>query len=231
MTPHIQRIDFSAQSPGIAKHYGDLYAILIDNAFSAEECEALIKLASDTGPWTPAGMSAQSVEQTVHKEFRYSERILRVDDDAANRIYDVLHPLLNDIHEITPFGRWSCITGKKEHKERPTWHLVGVNPRLSFLRYGPGHYFKPHCDGLLDLLDGKQKSFVTIHLYLNDDGVAGGATRFWTPDKKEYLDVEPKLGRVLVFQQRMLVHSGEEVISGVKYTMRSELMFEQSESN
>lgn len=103
-----------------------------------------------------------------------------------------------------------------------------INPRLSFLRYGPGHYFKPHCDGLVDIMDGQQKSFVTLHLYLNDgDGLAGGATRFWTPDKKEHVDVEPKLGRVLVFQQRMLIHSGEEVTGGVKYTMRSDFLYEK----
>lgn len=158
-----------------------------------------------------------------------------------------------------------------------------VNPRLSFLRYTPGNYFKPHCDGLIDLNDGAQKSFVTLHLYLTDPttdptpqdsqlleqpstepaeaGVydlprlpvshvdttpenptsglpgaadtparsaclSGGATRFWTPDKKHFLDVEPKVGRVLVFQQRMLIHSGEEVTDGVKYTMRSDLLFE-----
>jgi hypothetical protein len=102
-----------------------------------------------------------------------------------------------------------------------------VNARLSFLRYGPGHYFKPHCDGLVDVMDSQQKSFVTLHLYLNDgDSLAGGATRFWTPNKKEYIDVEPKLGRVLVFQQRKLIHSGEEVTGGVKYTMRSDFMYE-----
>ena len=77
-------------------------------------------------------------------------------------------------------------------------------------------------------MDGQQKSFVTLHLYLNDgDGLAGGATRFWTPDKKEHVDVEPKLGRVLVFQQRMLIHSGEEVTGGVKYTMRSDFLYEK----
>jgi len=109
-----------------------------------------------------------------------------------------------------------------------------VNPRLSFLRYGPGHYFKPHCDGLCDLsVNGvQQKSFVTVHLYFNDagsDALEGGATRFWTPDKKHWLDVHPKIGRALVFQQRMLIHSGEEVTKGVKYTMRSDFMFEQVE--
>jgi predicted 2-oxoglutarate/Fe(II)-dependent dioxygenase YbiX len=104
-----------------------------------------------------------------------------------------------------------------------------MNRRLSFLRYGPGHYFKPHCDGLVDVPNNgiEQKSFVTLHLYLNDDGLQGGATRFWTPDKKHWLDVHPKAGRVLIFQQRMLVHSGEGVTKGVKYTMRSDLLFEQ----
>jgi hypothetical protein len=65
-----------------------------------------------------------------------------------------------------------------------------------------------------------------LHIYLNDV-TSGGATRFWTPDKKHFIDVEPKIGRVLVFQQRMLVHSGEEVTEGIKYTMRSDFMFEQ----
>lgn len=72
-----------------------------------------------------------------------------------------------------------------------------------------------------------QKSFVTLHLYLNDKDLEGGATRFWTPDKKNFLDVEPRVGRVLIFQQRMLVHSGEAVIKGIKQTMRSDFMFEQ----
>lgn len=133
--------------------------------------------------------------------------------------------------------------------------IIRLNPRLSFLRYGPGHYFKPHCDGLNDLLHANgavNKSFVTLHLYLNgndtifgsteddirpkfiklleDDPelpLEGGATRFWTPDKKNFLDVTPRVGRVLVFQQRMLVHSGEEVTEGVKYTMRGDFMYQE----
>jgi 2OG-Fe(II) oxygenase superfamily len=104
-----------------------------------------------------------------------------------------------------------------------------VKSDLSCLRYGPGNYFKQHCDGLNDVsIDGVEyKSFVTLHIYLNDDGLEGGATRFWTPDKKHWLDVHPKLGRVLIFQQRMLIHSGEEVTKGLKYTMRGDILFKQ----
>lgn len=121
----------------------------------------------------------------------------------------------------------SCLADK-------AWLGAGrLNPRLRFLRYGPGQYFKPHCDGRYDetASDPPQKSFLTIHLYLNDGGgdggLQGGATRFWTPDKKHWLDVHPQAGRVLVFQQRMLVHSGEPVTGGVKVTMRTDCMFEK----
>jgi predicted 2-oxoglutarate/Fe(II)-dependent dioxygenase YbiX len=103
-----------------------------------------------------------------------------------------------------------------------------LNPMLRFLKYGDGEYFKPHCDGLYGDKENQTKSFLTVHLYLNDgNGLEGGATRFWTPDKKEWLDVEPKMGRILVFQQRMLVHSGERVTGGIKVTMRTDVMFER----
>ncbi|PFH51238.1 hypothetical protein AMATHDRAFT_59535 [Amanita thiersii Skay4041] len=228
MAPTVQRIDFSTQSSGLVKNYHDFYALIIDNVFSPQDCTSFIDLANTSGIWSPAGLSAGEQTQTVHTEFRNSERIIVINEDKASMIYDRLRPLVDDIHIITPTGPWSSITGKRGRKQGPTWKLVNVNPRLSFLRYGPGHYFKPHCDGLTELNNGQQQSFVTLFVYLNDDAVLnGGATRFWTPDKKEYLDVEPKLGRVLVFQQRMLVHSGEEVKGGMKYTMRSDFMFEQ----
>lgn len=35
----------------------------------------------------------------------------------------------------------------------------------------------------------------------------------------------PKYGRVLLFQHRFLLHSGDDVVSGTKYTMRTDIMF------
>ncbi|KAJ2930910.1 hypothetical protein H1R20_g6174, partial [Candolleomyces eurysporus] len=219
-------IDFASTS--LAANYTSFYAKIVDDVFTEEECTELIKLAS-TAPheWKPAGLSTTGPTQTVHTDFRNSDRALVFDDRVAAKIYERLRPLVPEIHEISPTGEWSLITGKAGRKQGPTWKLV------SFLRYGPGHYFKPHCDGLVELEEENQKAFVTLHMYLNDrdeNGVKleGGSTRFWTPNKKHFLDVEPKIGRVLVFQQRMLVHSGEEVLAGMKYTMRSDFMFEQT---
>ena len=43
------------------------------------------------------------------------------------------------------------------------------------------------------------------------------------------LDVDPKVGRVLIFQQRDLLHSGADVTNGVKLTLRTDLMYARVE--
>ena len=89
-----------------------------------------------------------------------------------------------------------------------------------------------HCDGTYETPSGDQRSFYTLHLYLNDSiasggDVKGGATTFHSVDRSCRLDVNPKMGRVLIFQHAHLVHSGDEVQAGIKYTMRSDLMYER----
>ena len=81
--------------------------------------------------------------------------------------------------------------------------------------------------------DKKERSYFTLHLYLNDkesdsEGKAlkGGATRFHGYNMQELVDVEPKIGRVLIFQHRDLLHSGDEVVQGTKLTMRTDIMYE-----
>ena len=101
--------------------------------------------------------------------------------------------------------------------------VYSLNERLSFLRYESGHYFRPHCDGQLRLPDGRCAR-VTLQIYLGGGEVEGGATRIIGKDDR-YVDIEPKRGRVLIFQQRDLYHSGEDVTKGVKYALRSDFMF------
>ena len=52
------------------------------------------------------------------------------------------------------------------------------------------------------------------------DVLVGGATTFHSYDMLRKLDVLPRAGRVLLFQHRDLLHSGDDVVQGVKYTMR-----------
>ena len=93
-------------------------------------------------------------------------------------------------------------------------------------------------------MDG-ERSFSTLHLYLNDSVQAlrelsaagkvgekssdvtceGGATTFHSVDNTRKLDVDPLAGRVLIFQHRRLLHSGAEVTKGFKFTMRTDVMY------
>lgn len=82
--------------------------------------------------------------------------------------------------------------------------------------------------------DMKERSFYTLHLYLNepDDNapegrLAGGATTFHSDDMETRMDVMPKTGRVLIFQHRGLLHSGDDVTAGIKMTLRTDLMFKR----
>ena len=88
-----------------------------------------------------------------------------------------------------------------------------------------------HLDGTYRTKEGKI-SFFTLHLYLNepdeDSLLEGGATTFHAMDwSGRHLDVSPKAGRVLLFQQKGLLHSGADVTRGTKFTMRTDVMYKK----
>lgn len=60
------------------------------------------------------------------------------------------------------------------------------------------------------------------------DRLLGGATSFTDGyESKDAVRVFPKAGSVLIFQQRNMVHGGDDVFRGVKYTMRTDVMYER----
>ena len=76
---------------------------------------------------------------------------------------------------------------------------------------------------------------MTLHLYLNESDPAapegkleGGATTFHSDDERRDYNVFPKIGRVLVFQHRGLLHSGADVTAGIKLTLRTDLMYRRT---
>jgi hypothetical protein len=84
--------------------------------------------------------------------------------------------------------------------------------------------------------DKRERTYFTLHLYLNDTDnqpgngpLEGGATTFFGQNFKSRMDVAPKMGSILIFQQRFLIHAGDDVVRGMKMTMRTELMYEKSD--
>ncbi|NJO01288.1 MAG: oxidoreductase, 2OG-Fe(II) oxygenase [Bacteroidia bacterium] len=94
--------------------------------------------------------------------------------------------------------------------------LVGLNERFRFYRYQPGHRFKGHQDGRF-IRNEVEASYFTFMIYLNE-GFKGGETTFLQHT------IKPQQGMALVFLHK-LFHEGSEVIKGVKYVLRSDVMY------
>ena len=234
----LHRLDFT--SIGLSEYATPTprLALIIDNLFSVSDCASILKQAEDSQEWDLTQIYGSQNFKTLPAEpHRSSGRILLYSKELADSVFNRIRPYLRDFNiETLPS------TKLKQKFPGKTVSLRGFNERLSFLRYGPGQYFKEHCDGICVVTreeDGKKEiSYFTLQLYLGrDDGstdqVEGGATRFWGKDKGEgegegqraYFDVEPKVGRVLIFEQQGLLHSGEEITKGLKYSMRADIMY------
>jgi prolyl 4-hydroxylase len=97
--------------------------------------------------------------------------------------------------------------------------LIGLNPRLRMYRYREGQRFAPHMDHWYQPND-HQITLHTVLVYFNQD-FEGGETRFC-----EQLDatVVPEAGTVAIFQHKIR-HEGCPVTKGVKYAMRSDVLY------
>lgn len=96
----------------------------------------------------------------------------------------------------------------------------GLPKDLRFYRYVPGQRFKMHKDG--PWTEGGLTSQLTLLVYLND-GFAGGDTGF------RDFRVAPKQGDALFFIHDTW-HEGAAVESGVKYVLRSDVLYRSPQS-
>jgi prolyl 4-hydroxylase len=99
------------------------------------------------------------------------------------------------------------------------WRAYGLNERFRVYRYKPGQRFKPHFDGHFARDPDRDESALTLIVYLNDDFV-GGETAFLDYE----VTVKPTAGTGLFFFHPVL-HEGREVESGVKYALRTDVMY------
>lgn len=266
-------IDFKKEG---LPEYADAFAMAIDDLVTPEECTALLNAAEShsEGKWEEAMITLGNGEQRMVLDTRNCGRILFDNVELASRIRDRIVPHLPQ--DIVTLKNEPGILGRGAVRRKEAWQLTRLNERLRFLKYTSGMYFRQHCDGSYVTEDGKETSFLTLHLYLNGDPtvstdeatakwekggreearanqgqataattiettgesevteeqvdsleLVGGATRFYSWREDKYFDFPPKLGSCIIFQHRNLVHSGEDVIQGTKYTMRTDIMYER----
>jgi len=108
------------------------------------------------------------------------------------------------------------------------WQSCGLNECWRLSKYHPGDRFQTHCDTCFQRTYD-ETSMLTVNIYLND-GFAGGSTRFYLGEtrSKAAVAVEPEAGMCLLFRQppeKCYRHDGEELKSGLKYLLRSDVMY------
>ncbi len=168
----------------------------IPHVMSPSECTAAIARIEQLGPAVAPVSTARGF--VMMPDVRNNERVMFDDIDLAARLF-------TRIEQSLP--RQLC-----------GMHAVGANERFRCYRYQPGQQFAAHFDGCYER-NSQERSLLTLIVYLNDD-FEGGRTAFLDFG----LAAIPKAGTALVFQH-LLLHEGCVVHAGVKYAMRSDVMY------
>ncbi|MGB6020632.1 MAG: oxidoreductase [Sulfurimonadaceae bacterium] len=196
--------------------------------FTKDECEHFVKTTELLGYSEDASVS-------LPRSVRHNENLVWVADDTTHDIiWDRCKTLMDDNNNI--------FNGKKP---------LGLNKRFRIYKYAQGDFFRPHTDGAWpgsSVVDKKlitnayrdRYSQMTFLILLSDD-FTGGATEFYVdkndpskPAKRSedvmVVDVKTPRGGVLCFPHGThplhCLHSSEEILSGVKYIVRTDLLFE-----
>lgn len=194
------------------------------NVLSVDECQRLIDLTEALGYLPDAAVS-------LPREIRHNDNVVWVTDAKTDDIIwqRVAHFALQNLDIF-------------QHKQP-----VGLNARFRFYRYREGDYFRAHTDGAWPgsrVVDGQlitnaysdRYSLMTFLIFLNDD-FEGGTTRFQVAqaetesrDANLLVDVRVPKGGVLCFPHGLhplhCVHSSEPVRKGIKYIIRTDMLFE-----
>ncbi|MEO9864130.1 MAG: 2OG-Fe(II) oxygenase [Yoonia sp.] len=170
-------------------------------------CNRVIDRANAIG-FEPATITSEN-GTLITPEIRNNDRVIFDDVGFAEKIWLRVSP----------------------HFRKPFKSLVatGINERFRVYRYVAGQFFDWHQDGEFQRPDGSVSKF-TMMIYLND-GLDGGGTSFadvFSPHVFADFTINPAMGKALIFHHP-LSHRGDRIISGEKYVLRTDVMFQEVE--
>ncbi|MET3880381.1 prolyl 4-hydroxylase [Chitinophaga sp. OAE865] len=169
---------------------------IIKDFFSTEECAALIEKSEAIG-YEEATVDVGGGVQRMIKGVRNNERVLYKDQAYATFIWERLK-------NFAPEG--------KDNR-----NASGVNELFRFYKYSTGQRFKMHKDGSFER-NRFEASQYTFMIYLNE-AYTGGETIFASGEV-----IRPETGTALVFHHP-LRHEGSLLTAGVKYVLRTDIMY------
>lgn len=197
------------------------------NFMDQNECNSWIKFAEDVG------FESLCSPQTREYAQRQCGRISRNDWDMADKLYQRMKPMVDEI------ARQVLISNSDE-----TYSPLTCNGNLRLYRYNKNMSFGRHFDGSqrISKIEGAHTE-ITVLIYLST--CKGGATRFYLPTsskrsssgKKKSKDENsesfvPEAGSILfhIHGDRCLEHEADPVIDGVKYVLRTDIVYAPTQS-
>lgn len=179
---------------------------LIKHLLHPTECSQLINMAETYG----------FGKTNYAKNYRGNLRLITTDFTLAHAIWERIQQFIPPI----------------VYENGKQWTPIGLNEVWRLAKYHPGDQFKPHIDAFFQR-SPTEKSMFTVNIYLNDgeNDFTGGKTRFFNQKKNQVIDVEiqPLTGLCVLFRQPSsaeYLHDGEKVLSGIKYLLRSDVMYQ-----
>ena len=215
---NIRRIEIS-EVPGVFQ---------LSNVLSKSECQRLIGITESLEYLPDAAVS-------LPRSVRHNHNVTWVvDEKTCEIIWQRCASLMGDVKGI--------FSGKK---------ALGLNARFRFYRYQKGDFFKPHTDGawpgsrivdrqLVTNAYPDRWSQLSFLIFLSDQ-YEGGSTQFHLnkddaaqPSRQQgqaiTVNLRTAMGAALCFPHGMhplhCLHGSEEIVSGKKYIIRSDVLFE-----
>jgi len=177
----------------------------VRGAFSREEAETLVAKAETQG------FELQTSRGPAYGEAERHHYRLSFDDAGyASGLWQNLQ---------------SCLQALRVGGRAP----VGLNENIRIYKYTGGDVFGKHIDGSNQTTLGRTEYTLLVYLTGYGDGLEGGETVFYAGNgTKEVLRVVPNTGMALVHRhgRECLLHESLPVRSGVKYVLRSDVVFE-----
>jgi len=213
--------------------------LLLRNALTPSECAYLIEKMG-------GGMERVRYRQ----DYRRTDRSVFESPELANLLWKRVEPFTTGLSLVVDEDHSKQRLLSEEHGDCPSelrvpgyckegvWHPVGLNECLRFCKYNAGDFFRKHTDACFERSEDEQSLF-TCMFYLNGD-FEGGATRFLridgerdrsiesqfkvADDHEVLVSVQPEAGHCMLFFQPGLLHEGEELQTGMKYILRTDMM-------
>ncbi|PWA96215.1 2-oxoglutarate (2OG) and Fe(II)-dependent oxygenase superfamily protein [Artemisia annua] len=197
----------------------DFDLFTVKNCLTPAESNAFVKAAETIG-----FVHQGSLGPTMGEAYRDNDRIAVDDPVLADMLWESgLNKLFTD---LTIRGRVA----------------VGLNPNIRLYRYKVGQRFGRHIDESVDIGEGKRTHY-TLLIYLNggeskaksdvngshdsSEPLVGGETVFYGSRNSLVAEVSPAQGMALfhLHGAKCMLHESRNVAKGVKYILRSDVVF------